>query len=109
WVATGAFSSPAHRGGTLTFASSLPPGDVFGIDPVNAYDPETLMLERLVYDGLVGLASSGDFPVLVPDLATSLPSPTKGGTVYTFTLRPGIRYSDGRSVKASDFVLSVRR
>jgi peptide/nickel transport system substrate-binding protein len=45
----------------------------------------------------------------VPDLATRLPLPTDGGTAYSFTLRRGIRYSDGRLVRASDFRRGIQR
>ena len=46
---------------------------------------------------------------LVPDLATSLPAPTDGGRTYTFLLRPGIRYSNGRPVQATDFRSTFER
>ena len=45
----------------------------------------------------------------VPDLATSLPAPTDGGRTYTFQLRPGIRYSNGRPVQATDFRSTFER
>jgi peptide/nickel transport system substrate-binding protein len=45
----------------------------------------------------------------VPDLATSLPAPTDGGRTYTFRLRPGIRYSNGRPVRATDFRSTFER
>ena len=45
----------------------------------------------------------------VPDLATSLPTPTDGGRTYTFQLRPGIRYSNGRPVQATDFRSTFER
>ena len=45
----------------------------------------------------------------VPDLATSLPAPTGGGRTYTFQLRPGIRYSNGRPVQATDFRSTFER
>ena len=47
--------------------------------------------------------------MLVPDLALAVPQPSNGGKTYTFTLRPGVKYSTGRDVHASDFVLGVRR
>ena len=55
-------------------------------------------------DGLVATnqASGLAGTQLVPDLAVSLPTPTDGGKTYTFQLRPNIRYSNGRPVKASD-------
>ena len=46
---------------------------------------------------------------LVPDLAVTLPRPADGGTTYTFTLRPGIRYSSGAPVRASDFRRGIQR
>jgi peptide/nickel transport system substrate-binding protein len=62
-------------------------------------------------DGLVGYnqVSGVAGTQLVPDLAVSLPAPTDGGRTYTFTLRPRIRYSDGRPVKASDFRSTIER
>ena len=52
-----------------------------------------------VYDGLTAFRRSGGAAglTLVPDLARTLPRPTAGGTTYTFTLRRGIRYSNGAS------------
>src|SRR5262249_24104463 len=44
-----------------------------------------------------------------PDLARSLPRPADGGTAYMFTLRLGIRYSNGALVRASDFRRGMER
>ena len=46
---------------------------------------------------------------LVPDLATSLPTPTDGGRTYTFQVRPGIRYSTGALVQPADFRRAIER
>jgi peptide/nickel transport system substrate-binding protein len=46
---------------------------------------------------------------LVPDLAVSLPSPTDGGTTYTFQLRRGIRFSNGQLVRPEDFRRALQR
>ena len=46
---------------------------------------------------------------LVPDLAVSLPSPTDGGTTYTFQLRRGVRFSDGELVRPEDFRRALER
>ncbi len=98
WVAAGAFADPKHSGGTLTVAA-----------PANELD--SFSAERLVYDGLVAfrLAPGADSQALVPDLAFATPTPSNGGRTYTFTLRSGVKYSTGREVHASDFVLGVRR
>src|SRR5262249_17757730 len=65
----------------------------------------------LAYDSLVTFAktSGPDGLHLVPDLALQVPTPTAGGTVYTFRLRRGIRYSDGRRLRAVDFRRSLER
>jgi peptide/nickel transport system substrate-binding protein len=56
-------------------------------------------------DGLTAFDRVGgsDGARIVPDLATSLPTPTDGGRTYTFQLRPGIHYSDGQLVRPDDF------
>ena len=54
---------------------------------------------HLLGDGLVAFEPiGGTNPTLVPDLATSIPTPTDGGRTYTFELRAGIRYSNGEVV-----------
>ena len=45
----------------------------------------------------------------MPDLASTLPTPTDGGRTYTFRLRPGIRYSNGTILRASDFRRAIER
>src|SRR5204863_1289459 len=46
---------------------------------------------------------------LVPDIALAVPTPTGGGTTYAFRLRPGIRYSNSRPVRAGDFRRAIER
>jgi peptide/nickel transport system substrate-binding protein len=43
------------------------------------------------------------------DVALSLPTLTEDGKTYRFQLRPGIRYSDGEIVLASDFLRAIER
>ena len=45
----------------------------------------------------------------MPDLSTSVPSPTDGGKTYTFELRSGIRYSNGEGVTPADFRRAIER
>jgi YVTN family beta-propeller protein len=107
WVAARPFAAASHRGGTLTVVSDYLPAR----DPVQAYDPFAVPALATVYDGLVALRRSGGAAglTLVPDLARTLPRPAGGGTTYTFTLRPGIRYSNGTPVRASDFRRGIQR
>jgi len=46
---------------------------------------------------------------VVPALAKALPKISDGGRTYTLVLRPGLKYSDGTPVRASDFTHSVER
>jgi peptide/nickel transport system substrate-binding protein len=46
---------------------------------------------------------------LVPDLATSLPVPTNGGKTYLFHIRRGIKFSNGQTLKPSDFLTTFER
>jgi YVTN family beta-propeller protein len=109
-------SGAGHRGGTLVLRTNGPrkKGDDASIDSIDyALTGYTYVLPllRMTGDGLTafnqvsGLA--GTQPV--PDLATSLPAPTDGGRTYTFQLRPGIRYSNGRPVQATDFRSTFER
>ena len=103
-------SGTEHRGGTLTIRTdkSRPPDS---IDYAVAYDTVSWPFLRMTGDGLVAfnqVAGVGGTQ-LVPDLAVSLPTPTDGGKTYTFQLRRGIRYSNGRPVKASDFRRALER
>lgn len=46
---------------------------------------------------------------VIPGLAEDLPEISNGGKTYTLQLRPGLKYSDGSPVKASDFRFAVER
>jgi YVTN family beta-propeller protein len=102
-------SGAPHVGGTLRVA--LPGAEPTGIDTAHAYTPSAWRILALTNDGLVGWKRvSGQAGVEpVPDLAVSLPSVSEDRRTYTFQLRSGIRYSDGRPVKASDVRYSLER
>lgn len=46
---------------------------------------------------------------LIPGLAKELPKIDQGGRRYTLFLRPGLEYSDGTPVRASDFGFALER
>jgi peptide/nickel transport system substrate-binding protein len=46
---------------------------------------------------------------VIPGLAKEMPKISNGGKTYTLFLRPGLKYSNGKPVKASDFPYSVER
>ena len=107
WVAAQA-AEGAHRGGTLRVDMAQIGAER---DPALAYDNGSWSILNITNDGLVGFKNvgGGEGADLVPDLATSLSTPTDGGTTYAFRLRKGIRYSTGARVKASDVRASFER
>ena len=96
-----------HKGGTFT---ALYSGVGTSIDPQIDYDQNWNLL-GMTNDGLVGWkrVQGQDSTQLVPDLATSLPTPQDGGLTYVFHLRPNIKFSTGAVVKASDVRASLER
>ncbi|MBA2794466.1 MAG: hypothetical protein H0U32_10830 [Thermoleophilaceae bacterium] len=46
---------------------------------------------------------------LIPGVAEAMPKVSNGGKTYTFTLRKGLKYSDGKPVKASDWEHTIKR
>jgi len=101
WVAAQA-SAGTHRGKTLVVEQQPLPEKT--IDPATAYIPPTWRLLNITNDGLVGFKHVGGSggTQLVPNLATSLPTPTDARKTYAFQLREGIRFSNGSLLKASD-------
>lgn len=76
------------------------------LDPVRAGDNNSLMYVYLLFDGLVEFAP-GSLEVR-PALAKSW-DVSADGRVYTFHLRDGIMFHNGRPITASDVVYSIRR
>jgi len=115
WVGVAA-DGLARRGGTLTIVTTA--GFGFGgavtpvsIDPAFYFIASNPQFIGLAYDTLVTFQKSpgADGLRLVPDLAVAIPAPADGGAAYRFHLRPGIRYSDGRPLRASDFRRGIER
>ncbi|GAA2405090.1 ABC transporter substrate-binding protein [Actinomadura vinacea] len=102
-TAGGAAAGPPQRGGKLVIAEETQP--LSGLDPVLAQAGDAKRMASQFYEGLLELAPDGI--TLKPALATSWKrtSPTS----YEFTLREGTRFHDGRPVKASDVVFSLKR
>jgi peptide/nickel transport system substrate-binding protein len=79
--------------------------DVSHLLPVLAQDPPSILLSRMLFEGLLGVAADGG---PVPLLAESLPRISPDGTTYTFRLRPGLRWSDGHPLTAEDVAFTYR-
>ena len=111
-AATGAASSQArssdHRGGTMKLLAKAAGGT---LDPQVNYTLQYWQLYQATYDGLLGFKKAGAAEAfkVVPDLAQSLPTPTNGGKTWVFTLRKGIKFSNGQPVTVKDVVASLQR
>lgn len=105
WIGVRPRTEP--RGGTLVLLRT----QAFSVDPVAPTGISPFQVAGLTSDSLLAVnhAAGTSGLQLVPDLAIGLPSPTDDGQTYTFRLRPGIRYSDGRLVRASDFRRAIER
>ena len=88
-AATSAPSTP-QKGGEMTIAYK---DDLATLDPAIGYDWTNWPAEKLVFDGLLDYDSG---TTVVPRLAESMPDVNSDATVYTFKLRKGVKFSNGR-------------
>ena len=111
--ATAVAPQASHRGGTLRVLITSDPPKALPIDwlSLEGYSWQTPHVTSLVYDGLVAYrrVSGVAGATLVGALATTAPPPSRDGRTYVFTLRRGVRYSDGRPVRPEDFRASMER
>jgi peptide/nickel transport system substrate-binding protein len=102
-------SHVAKKGGTLKINTSNQ--DFEFTDPGLAYD--TLSWSMLyTADMLLVNYPEKNGPEggqLYPEAATALPTVSKNGTVYTYTVRPGLKFSDGSPVTAASFQRAFER
>ncbi len=92
-----------HAGGTLRIATQ---NGLTTLDPAVAYDESSLFAIHAMVDGLVGYATDGT--ELVPQLAERW-TISPDGLVYTFTLRAGLAYDNGKPIEARDFERGLER
>ncbi|WP_217573393.1 ABC transporter substrate-binding protein [Mesorhizobium sp. GbtcB19] len=101
----GAAPSLAHAGApgaTIRVGSSVPAA---AIDPVTIADAGGLLVMQQVAEFL---CVDGPDLVLKPALAESW-KPNADGTVWTFTLRKGVKFHSGGEMKAEDVIASIDR
>lgn len=96
-------SSLARDPQTVVVARAV---DALVLDPARATDSESFDINSLLYDGLVRWRP-GTFQV-EPGLATHW-QVSDDGLLWTFFLRPGLRFSDGSPLDAAAVVASVER
>ena len=95
-------SATPHRGGMLHLAQ---PSDIRSLDPAIAFDSFTIPVVHLMFRGLLDY---DDGTGLVLDQAKDWNISSDGKT-YTFHLRPGVKFANGREVEAADYVFAFER
>jgi peptide/nickel transport system substrate-binding protein len=94
-------------GGTLRLVS----GPVDSLDPARSYQLGTWDVMRLytrqlvTYPARPGAAGTQ----VVPDLATALGRGSNGGRTWTYTLKAGVRFENGRPITAADVKYGIER
>jgi peptide/nickel transport system substrate-binding protein len=102
--ATGAKpSGAARRGGGLIFARTADPGT---LDPAPAEDNEAIWTILNLYDCLYTVTSDGHGSM--PWLAVSHEI-SSDQLAWTFHLRPGVRFSDGKPLTSADVKFTLER
>lgn len=100
---SGSNDSGTLRGTIASFPEYLDPGLNYSLEGATALADTYVPL--LTYKHASGKAGTE----LIPGLAEDLPKVDRGGRRYTLQLRPGLKYSDGTPVRASDFGRAVER
>jgi len=104
--------APAGSGGTgelapdQTITLYLSDTDPATMDPQAAQDTVSIGVIDATSRGLLYYDKDLN---LVPALAEALPEISDGGKTLTFKLRSGLKYSNGDTIVAGDFVLSAQR
>ncbi|MFC9849384.1 ABC transporter substrate-binding protein [Streptomyces sp. NPDC060223] len=97
-----------QKGGTLTVLNSNPQDD---FDPARLYTSGGGNVPSLVFrtlttrnreDGAAGAQ-------VVPDLATDTGRPSENATVWTYTLKKGLKYEDGTAITSADIKYGIER
>ncbi len=76
------------------------------LDPHYSAFAQDISLHRMIWRGLYTMDKDN---VAQPSMAAALPEISEDGTVYTITLREGLKWSDGDDLLAEDFVAGILR
>lgn len=100
-VGAPALPAPGARQVVVTFKD-----DISTLDPAIGYDWQNWSIIKSIFDGLMDYEPGTT--KLVPHLAESYQVSADGRT-YTFRLRRGVKFHNGREVVAEDFKYSLER
>ena len=110
--------SSGSSGGGGSGSSSTPAGDIqdggsiniartqesLGMDNINVFDNESIWIFQQMYETLYTVSPDGKS--VIPWLATSYDLSPDGMT-YTFHLRPGVKFHNGKEMTSADVKFSL--
>ena len=96
----------AVKGGTLTILNQ---GDFEHVDPARNYVGGTLDFYRFFIRTLLQYRTINGKTELVPDIASDLGTTKDLGKTWTFKLRQGLKYEDGKAVTCADLKYGIQR
>lgn len=94
---TGGASSEGEAGQILVVNNASEPGS---LDPALAQGTHESYILNHLFTGLLRYDKDGN---LAPGMAADMPVVSEDGMTYTFTLKDGVKWSDGEPVTAKDF------
>ena len=98
-AATGSSAGAPRTGGTLNLYGA----DPTTLDPAISGDADSHQYVMEIFSGLVKLDQNMK---PVPDIASNWTISNDGKT-YTFTLRPGVKFSNGKTMTSADVKFSI--
>ncbi|MFF9374476.1 ABC transporter substrate-binding protein [Streptomyces griseoluteus] len=100
--------STPHKGGTLTVLNAEAQTD---FDPARLYTSGGGNVPSLVFRTLTtrNRENGAAGAKVVPDLATDTGRPNKDATVWTYTLKEGLKYEDGTPITSADIKYGIER
>jgi ABC-type oligopeptide transport system substrate-binding subunit len=100
----GNFSEKSSKGKERIFRYSLVTNPTH-VDPALVQDGDTIDISQQIFEGLVKWDENNK---VVPNLAESW-TIDKTGTVYTFKIVKGVKFTNGKPLTANDFKYSIER
>ena len=103
-----ASSGPAQKGGTFRYSLDT---DIDYVDPALSYYTISWQIAYASHAMLMNYpdAAAPRGSRLVPEVAAGMPTISKNGKVYTFTLKKTYKFSNGKPVTAANFAAAINR
>lgn len=103
----GVVNPSTKQGGTIKLLAA---GDCDSWDPARTYYGWCFNMQRLFSRTLIGYSNvNGSKQNLAPDLATDMGTHNADFTQWKYTLKPGLKYSNGTDIKPEDIKWAAER